>query len=292
MEKTTRKLRELLKKDDFLLAVGTWDALGAKLVEKAGFPLVYAGGHVMAASYGYPDVGMVTMTEVVERARTITSAVDLPVICDADTGYGDIINVRRTIREFERAGIAGCHIEDQTFPKKCGSFQGKGIIPKGEMVEKIKAALDARSDPDFFIIARTDAIDIEGLEASIERAKAYEEAGADAIMPQNARGLGLAEMKKFCRQFKKPTVMLITETDYWVRKHAVWGLKEGKEAGFKLGILPLALMYSAVKAMKEVLGEIKEKGTTQDILGKMVDFDELTALVGLPQIYEIEERYK
>lgn len=291
MESMTSRLRILLKGQELLLVPGAWDAVSAKLVEKAGFPLIYAGGHVMAASHGFPDVGLMTMTEVIERCRLIASSVQSPVICDADTGYGDIINVRRTIREFERAGVAGIHLEDQSFPKKCGSFKGIGLIGKRDMVNKIKAAVDARSDSNFLIIARTDAFDIEGLEASIERAKAYEEAGADAIMPHNSKGLGLPEMKVFTRAMKVPTIMLIAETDYWVRKHDVWGAKEAKEAGFKMAILPLSLLYAAAKTMQDVLREIKTRGTTHYILNQMIGFEELTGLLGLPEIYEIEKSY-
>jgi 2-methylisocitrate lyase-like PEP mutase family enzyme len=290
MGKTTATLRELLRKGEFLTAIGVWDALGAKLVEKAGFPIVYAGGHAMAASYGYPDVGLVTMTEVVNRAGSIASSVSVPTLCDADTGYGDIPNVQRTIREMERAGIAGCHIEDQTFPKRCGSYQGKTLITKEEMVRKIRAAADARTDSDFLIIARTDAGDIEGLESTIERAKAYQEAGADAVMPDNAKALGLAEMKRLIGEMRVPAVMLVLETDTWVRKHRVWGIREAQQCGFKMAIFPLSLLYGALHRMKQVLAEIKEKGTTHDLLGAMVDSDELGALVGLSQVREAEKR--
>ena len=292
MAKSTVRLRELLRRGDFLPAIGVWDALGARLVERAGFPVVYAGGHAMAASCGYPDVGLVTMTEVVDRAGSIASSVAVPTICDADTGYGDIPNVQRTIRELERAGIAACHIEDQTFPKRCGSYRGKSVITKKEMVRKIRAAADARSDPDFLIIARTDAVDIEGFESTLARAKAYERAGADAIMPDNGKGLGLAEMKRLTGELTVPAVMLILETDWWVRKHRVWGIQEGKQCGYKMGIFPLSLLYSSLHRMKEVLAEIKEKGTTQDLLGSMIDSEELGALAGLPRVREAEKRYK
>jgi len=289
----TVRLRRALEENEFLSCLGVWDAVSAKLVEKAGFPVIYAGGHVMAASIGYPDVGLVTMTEVVERARGIASAVNIPIICDADTGYGGIINVRRTIQEFERAGIAGCHIEDQFFPKKCGSFKGRKVIPKEEMINKIKAAVDARKDSNFFIIARTDSINIEGLDAAMERAKAYEQAGADAIIPQNAEGFGPSEMKIFNKKIKVPKITLITETDYWVRKHDPLSVQDGKKLGFKMAIFPLALMYSAAKAIKDVIQEIKEKGTTQRIINdKMINFDEFTTLMGLPEIYKVEDCYK
>ncbi len=292
MATKTARLRALLKKPGLLSAVGVWDAIGAKLVEQAGFPIVYAGGHAMAASYGYPDIGLVTMTEMVDRARTIAAAVDSPVICDADTGYGNILNARRAVREFERAGVAGIHIEDQSFPKRCGSYAGKSVISKEEMAAKIAAAADARTDPDFLIIARTDAIDIEGLDATIDRALAYQAAGADAVMPDNGKSFGLAQMKRFCRSLDAPAIMLVLETDWWVRGHRVWGAKEAKRCGYKMAIYPLSLLYSALRNMQEAIAVIKKTGTTQSLLGKMFDSSQLGNLLGLPKIHKIEERFK
>lgn len=292
MATKTARLRVLLKKPGLLSAVGVWDALGARLVEQAGFPIVYAGGHAMAASYGYPDIGLVTMTEMVSRAAQIAAAVDAPVICDADTGYGNILNARRTVREFERAGIAGIHIEDQTFPKRCGSYAGKSVISKEEMSAKIAAAVDARTDPNFLIIARTDAIDIEGLDATIERAQAYQAAGADAVMPDSGKTFGLAQMKRFCRSLDAPAIMLVLETDQWVRGHRVWGAKEARQCGYKMAIYPLSLLYGALGNMQRALGVITKTGTTQSLLGKMFDSGKLGQLIGLPKIHQIEERFK
>ena len=290
--KPTTRLRQLLGKPAFLTTAGVWDAAGAKLVEQAGFPIVYAGGHAISASYGYPDVGLVTMTEMVDRIRTITAAVKAPVICDADTGYGNILNARRAIREFERAGVAGCHIEDQTFPKRCGSYAGKSVISRKAMADKIKAAADARSDPDFVIIARTDAIDIEGLDATIERAQAYAAAGADMIMPDNGKTFGLPQMKRFVSQMSVPAIMLALETDTWVRGHRMWGVSEAKKCGYKMAIFPLSLLYGSLKNMKDVLGVIQRTGTADGMLTDMSTSAELGALLGLAQIHTLEARYQ
>jgi 2-methylisocitrate lyase-like PEP mutase family enzyme len=179
--KTTTKLRQLLKSDSLIVAPFILNAFHAKIAESVGLNAVYMTGSGTSAERGFPDVGLLTMTEMVSNAKYIAGAVDIPVICDADTGYGNPLNVQRTIREYEAAGVAGVHIEDQLFPKKCGFFAGKQVIPQVEAVQKIKAALDARVDPDFVIIARCDAYAVTGWEDTIERCNAYMEAGADLV---------------------------------------------------------------------------------------------------------------
>jgi len=190
-----KKLRELMDKKDIILAPGAYDALSARIVEAVGFDAVYMTGFGTAASLlGYPDVGLVTMNEMVDNARRIVEAVNIPVIADADTGYGNPINVIRTVQAYEDAGVAGIHIEDQVFPKKCGHITGKQVVPKDDMVEKIAAARDAKRNKDFLIIARTDAIAVEGIESAIERAKEYYKAGADMIFveaPENMEHIRL-----------------------------------------------------------------------------------------------------
>jgi 2-methylisocitrate lyase-like PEP mutase family enzyme len=180
-------LRELLGADEMVLAPGCYDALGARLVEEADFPALYMTGFGSSASrLGRPDVGLMTLPEMVDNARRIAQAVDIPVIADADTGYGNPINVIRTVREFEVAGAAAIHIEDQVMPKKCGHMKGKHVIPAAEMAAKVSAAVAARSSPDFLIIARTDARAVEGLPAALERARIYREAGADILFVEAA----------------------------------------------------------------------------------------------------------
>src|SRR5256714_11916196 len=189
--RTTTRLLELLAGPDLIVAPGAYDALSARLIAQAGFPAVYMTGFGTAASVlGQPDVGLLTMSEMVSRAAALAAVVgDRPLIADADTGYGNPINVRRTVREYERAGVAAIHIEDQVWPKKCGHMEGKQVIPVDEMVQKIRAAADARQDPDFVIIARTDANAVNGFEDALQRGKAYREAGADVLFIEAPRSL-------------------------------------------------------------------------------------------------------
>src|SRR5438270_5967929 len=189
--RTTTRLRELLAGPDLLVAPGAYDGLSARLIAQAGFSAVYMTGFGTAASVlGQPDVGLLTMSEMVSRAAALAAVVgDRPLIADADTGYGNPISVRRTVREFERAGVAGLHIEDQVWPKKCGHMEGKQVIPTDEMVQKIRAAVDARQDPDLVIIARTDAIAVNGLEDALMRGQAYRDAGADVLFIEAPRSI-------------------------------------------------------------------------------------------------------
>src|SRR5437667_1098898 len=203
----TRRLRKLLSSSEPIVAPGAYDALSARLIAQAGFQVVYMTGFGTAASVlGQPDVGLLTMSEMVSRAAALAAVVgDVPLIADADTGYGNPINVRRTVREYERVGVAAIHIEDQVWPKKCGHMEGKQVIPVDEMVQKIRAAVDARQDPDFAIIARTDANAVYGLEDALLRGQAYREAGADAIFIEAPRSI--AELQAIKQAF--PDVPLL-----------------------------------------------------------------------------------
>ena len=187
--RTTTRLRELLAGPDLVVAPGAYDALSARLIAQAGFSTVYMTGFGTSASVlGQPGVGLLTMSEMVSRASALAAVVgNLPLIADADTGYGNPLNVRRTVREYEHAGVAGIHIEDQIWPKKCGHMEGKQVIPQEEMVQKIRAAVDARQDPDFVLIARTDAAAVTGFEDALTRGKAYREAGADVVFIEAPR---------------------------------------------------------------------------------------------------------
>src|SRR5213080_5354161 len=199
--RATTCLRELLAGPDLLVAPGAYDALSARLIAQAGFSAVYMTGFGTAASVlGQPDVGLLTMSEMVSRAAALAAIVgDRPLIADADTGYGNPINVRRTVREYERAGVAAVHIEDQVWPKKCGHMEGKQVIPVDEMVQKVRAAVEARQDPDLVIIARTDANAVHGLEDAIHRGKAYHEAGADVIFIEAPRSM--TELRSIKQKF-------------------------------------------------------------------------------------------
>ena len=225
--RTTTRLRVLLAGPDVLVAPGAYDALSARLIAQAGFQAVYMTGFGTAASVlGQPDVGLLTMSEMVSRASALAAVTgDLPLIADADTGYGNPVNVRRTIREYEQAGVAGLHVEDQVWPKKCGHMEGKQVIPMEEMVQKVRAAVDARQDPDFVIIARTDANAVNGLEDALERGRAYREAGADVIFIEAPRSI--AELKAIKQGFPDVPLLLTGPKvarphRYPCRKFATW----------------------------------------------------------------------
>lgn len=291
MIKATKRFRELVKSGKPVVMPGAYDPVSAKLTEAAGFDAVYLTGQGLASQFGFTDAGLITLTEMVERAKVIVNFVDIPVICDADTGFGGIINVRRTVQEYERIGLVGLHIEDQTFPKKCGSMENRSVIPTENMVNLIKAAVDAKTDPDFFIIARTDVMESEGVEAAMERAKAYEAAGADCIMGMNAHGYELEDMKKFNSAFSIPSLGIITETQHWVRNQPIWSVEELTKVGFQIFFFPLALLYASAKQIKDTLEEIKKYGTTQNWLDHQLSFQEFTTLMGLPEVYELERKY-
>jgi 2,3-dimethylmalate lyase len=286
--RTTTRLRELLDSPDLLVAPGAYDALSARLIAQGGFRAVYMTGFGTAASVlGQPDVGLLTMSEMVSRASALTAIVgDLPLIADADTGYGNPINVRRTIREYEQAGVAGLHIEDQVWPKKCGHMEGKQVIPMEEMVQKIRAAVDARQDPDFVIIARTDANAVNGLEDALQRGHAYREAGADVIFIEAPRSI--AELKAIAQAF--PDVPLLFN---WAEsgKTPLLPLDEIRSLGFKLVLFPVSLLTAATYAMLDLLEILKRGETPAPFREQMVTFAQFTNLIGLPEIQELERRY-
>jgi carboxyvinyl-carboxyphosphonate phosphorylmutase len=286
--RTTTRLRELLAGPDLIVAPGAYDALSARLIAQAGFPAVYMTGYGTAASVlGQPDVGLLTMSEMVSRAAALAAVTgDIPLIADADTGYGNPINVRRTIREYERAGVAGVHIEDQIWPKKCGHMEGKQVIPAEEMVQKIRAAVDARQDPDFVIIARTDAGAVYGFEDALRRGQLYREAGADMLFIEAPRSL--AELQGITRTF--PDVPLLFN---WAEsgKTPALPLEEIRALGFKLVIFPVSLLFAATHTMLELLDLLKRGETSQPFVSRMVSFGQFTDLIGLPEIQDLERRY-
>jgi len=286
--RVTRRLRELLDGPELVVAPGAYDGLSARLIAQAGFSLVYMTGFGTAASVlGQPDVGLLTMSEMVGRAAALTAVIgDLPLIADADTGYGNPINVRRTIREYEHAGVAGLHIEDQVWPKKCGHMEGKQVIPMDEMVQKIRAAVDARQDPDFVIIARTDANAVNGLEDALLRGQAYREAGADAIFIEAPRSI--AELQAIKQTF--PDVPLLYN---WAEsgKTPLLSLDEIHTLGFKLVIFPVSMLFAATHAMLELLELLKRGETPSAFAEHMVTFSQFTQNIGLPEIQELERYY-
>ena len=286
--RVTTRLRELLAGPDLVVAPGAYDALSARLIARAGFPAVYMTGFGTAASVlGQPDVGLLTMSEMVSRAAALAAVVgDLPLIADADTGYGNPINVRRTIREYERAGVAAVHIEDQVWPKKCGHMEGKQVIPLNEMVQKIHAAVDARQDPDFVIIARTDANAVHGFEDALQRGQAYHEAGADVVFIEAPRSI--AELKAIAQTF--PNAPLLFN---WAEsgKTPLLTLNEIQTLGYKLVIFPVSMLFAATYAMLSLLDVLKQGQTPTPFAEHMVTFSQFTDQIGLPEIQALERRY-
>jgi 2-methylisocitrate lyase-like PEP mutase family enzyme len=281
------RLRALLDSGETIVAPGAFDPLAARLVEEAGFPAVYMTGFgTSAALLGRPDVGLLTMTEMAGNAGRIAACVDIPVIADADTGYGNPLNVIRTVGAYEAAGVAGIHIEDQVAPKKCGHMEGKLVIPPQEMAAKIRAAAEARSQPEFVIIARTDARAVEGLERSLERARLYREAGADVLFIEALTSD--AEAAEAARAF--PGVPLLFN---WAEggKTPPISLERLRELGYRIVIFPISTLLAATAAIRQVLQEIARAGTPAAVLGGLPTFSEFTDFIGLPEIRAAEQRY-
>ncbi len=281
------RLRALLDSGRTIVAPGAFDPLAARLIEEAGFPAVYMTGFGTAAALiGRPDVGLLTMTEMTDNAARIAACVDIPVIADADTGYGNPLNVIRTVGAFEAAGVAGIHLEDQVAPKKCGHLEGKLVIPAAEMAAKIRAAVDARAQPDFVIIARTDARAVEGLEQALERARLYREAGADALFIEAV--VTEQEARQVARAF--PDVPLLFN---WAEggKTPPISLDCLTELGYRIVIFPISTLLAATAAMRRVLREIAEAGTPAAALPELPTFGEFVDFIGLPQVLQIEQRY-
>jgi 2-methylisocitrate lyase-like PEP mutase family enzyme len=281
------RLRALLESGQLIVAPGAFDPLAARLVEEAGFPAVYMTGFgTSAALLGRPDVGLLTMTEMAGNAARIAACVDIPVIADADTGYGNPINVIRTVGAFEAAGVAGIHIEDQVAPKKCGHMDGKLVIPAHEMAAKVRAAAEARTSPDFVIIARTDARAVEGFEAALARARLYLEAGADVLFIEALTSAD--EAARAARAF--PGVPLLFN---WAEggKTPPVSLARLRELGYRIVIFPISTLLAATAAMRGILQEIARSGTPAAALGGLPGFGEFVDFIGLPEVRLAEQRY-
>ncbi len=280
-------LRDLLARDELILAPGCYDALGARLVEEAGFDAAYMTGFGSAASrLGRPDVGLLSLPEMVDNAHRIAQAVDIPVIADADTGYGNPVNVIRTVQEYEAAGAAAIHIEDQVMPKKCGHMEGKQVIDAGEMAAKVRAAVAARSSDEFHIIARTDARAVEGLEAALDRARLYRDAGADALFVEAAQSE--QEIEAVAHAF--PDVPLLFN---WAEggKTPPVSRKFLRELGFRIVIFPIGTLLAATAAMRSLLAQIKAEGTPAGALPSLPAFGEFLDFIGMPEIQELDRRF-
>ncbi len=280
-------LKRLVEKGDILVAPGIYDCYCARIAERMGFPAVSITGNAVSASLlGRPDVGLLTLTEMVDNARRIANSVDIPAIADADTGYGSAVNVIRTVREFEAAGVAAIHIEDQMTPKRCGHMAGpRQVIPVDEMLGKLEAALWARKDPDFVIIARTDAQKAEGLEGAIRRAKAYAELGADMITVHVIGGR--EELKRVGDAIDKPLTVNMDEAG----GASMLDLEELQAMGYRLASYAGTVRYTVAWAVQNALAELKTTGTTRGIRDHMVSFAEYNAILDLEQIKELDDRF-
>ncbi len=283
-----RCLRQLLAGPEVVQAPGAYDALSARIVEAAGFPCVYMTGFGSSAGLlGQPDVGLLSVAEMVENARRIAAAVSVPVIADADTGYGNPLNVMRTVQLYEAAGVAGIHIEDQVAPKKCGHMEGKQIVPAEEMVQKLRAAVRARRDPAFVLIARTDARAVLGLEEAIRRGRLYAEAGADVLFIEAPESE--AECRAVGEAFRGGPPLLFNWADSG--KTPPLALPQIRAFGYRLVIYPISTLLAATRAMQKVVDTIQRGGTPLGYAGEMPTFAEFNAFIGLPRVRELEREF-
>ncbi|MDO5605990.1 MAG: oxaloacetate decarboxylase [Paracoccus sp. (in: a-proteobacteria)] len=281
-----KRLRQLLKGDRAIMAPGVVDAMYARLVAEAGFPAMYmSGAGTSATRLGYPDVGLLTMTEMVDNATRIADASDVPLIADADNGFGGPLNVRRAIQLYERGGIAAVHLEDQVLPKRCGHLAGKQLIPAGDMVAKIKAAVDARVDPDFIVIARTDALALDGRNAAFDRAAMYREAGADVIFIESP---GPDDLPHIAPRFPGVPLLYNMATS---GKTPFLARAEVEALGFKLIIYPNWLLLSACEAARRTLEVLKTEESIASVAPRVMSFRQFFDTVRMPEVKELEARY-
>jgi methylisocitrate lyase len=279
-----RRLRDAWSAGPVLLP-GAFSPLVARMAERLGFPAVYLSGAALSASAGLPDVGLVTLTEFVEAARAITQATTLPLVCDADTGFGEALNVERTVKLFESAGVAGIHLEDQQLPKRCGHLSGKALVMPEEMAAKLRAAVAARRDPDFVLIARTDARGVNGFADAVRRARLYREAGADAIFPEALETPD--EFAAFAREVPGPLLANMTEFG----KSELLDAATLAKLGYRLILFPVTTLRVALKAVEAVLTEIRDTGTQRGSLDKMLTRAQLYDLLGYTGYEERDRQY-
>lgn len=279
------RFRRLLDERDVLLTLGAFDGLSARLVERAGGDVVYMSGSAVSTSvHGKPDVGLTTMTEMVDRARGFVEAVDVPVFCDADTGYGNALNVRRTVEAFERAGVAAVHVEDQEFPKRCGHFEGKRVVPRAAAVQRVRAAVDASDD--LAVVARTDARAVEGLDEAIERGRAFAEAGADALFVEAPRsrdelervGAELADERLLANVVEGGRTPLLSADEL-------------ADMGYDIALFPTTGQRAVIRTLQAIYDEILTEGTQAGILDRVADWEERNAVTGLDEFVALEREY-
>jgi len=280
-----RRLRDRLVSGDMLVAPGVFDGLSAKIVGQAGFEALYASGGAIARESGVPDLGLLTMSEVLARLAEIVRTSPVPVIADADTGYGNALNVRRAVQEFERTGVAALHLEDQLTPKRCGHYAGQEIVPAGEMVLKLRAALEARADPDVVIIARTDARSAAGFEEAVRRANLYADAGADVVFVEAPQSV--EELAELPRRVRAPLLVNMFQGG----KTPFVPAAALSRMGYRIMIVPSDVQRAAMFAMREAARALRLDGSTERLQERMVTFREREELVGLAAWEALEERY-
>lgn len=286
MTKSTTRLRQLLAGPDLIMAPGVSDAISARLVAQKGFEAIYmTGAGTCATRLGQPDTGVITLTEMAENALNIAAASGLPLISDADDGFGGVMNVMRTVRRFEQAGVAAVHIEDQQLPKRCGHFSGKAIVPVEEMIGKILAAREARKDPDFVIIARTDSLLVEGIDSALARAKAYADAGADVIFVESP--LDMEQIARIPQAFPCPALFNMASSGKTPFLHK----DEIQRLGYKIAIYPIFTLLAAVKAVSGVLDTLKAEGTAKNIVTDVMSFREFFTVLGLEEVQKLESQF-
>jgi len=290
MGNKSRMFRRMLEDSErVILMPGVYDALTARLAELAGFDAVFHTGFGTAAvRLAMPDIGLVSFGEMVEQVRLIANAVNIPVLADADTGYGNAINVYRTVKEYIRAGAAGLIIEDQVWPKRCGHLPGKQVVPLSEMVERIKGALRARNeeDPDFVIGARTDALAVYGIDEAIKRARKFAELDVDFVFVEAPTDRG--QIERIAREVKAPLLLNLVEGG----KTPLITLEEAKQLGFKIILYPVSALLATTKAVLEVFRHLRERGTTADILDRLMSFKEFESVVGLDKFLKLADELK
>ena len=297
--KKNARLRELISQPGIVVAPGCHDGLTARLIQQNGFQVAYMGGNGTMASYlGIPDIGLGTATEMVTRARYLADILDIPLVCDADTGYGDVSSVVRTVRAYEAAGVSGIHLEDQVMPKKCGAMEGVQVVPVEEICAKIRAALEARKDPNFMIIARTDCFNTLGIDASIERCKRFWDAGADMLMPENfVTREDVARVARELVNYKSPyrddtPVVLYDVCEF--TEGQIFSNQELEEMGYKFVIHPLASILHEARTMNNLYKEYKEKGSTMDLFkqGLFENRQVYQDILGYSEAMALREKYK
>ncbi len=285
MARDTR-IHRLLAEHGTIIMPGIYDALGARIATQAGFEVLFISGYSLSASQlGLPDFGYLTQTELIQSVQRICRTTERPIIVDADTGYGNPLNVLRTVEELIRAGAAGMFLEDQLWPKRCGHMRGKRVIPMKEHELKIRAAVDARGDSDFFIVARTDARQVSGLEEAIRRSRAYKEAGADALFIEAPTSVD--ELRTMAAELEPPLVANMLEGGVT----PLLNREELGEIGLQLIVCPLTALYASAKATTDILGHLRSAGTTRDRIENLLEFEKFNRIIDLDAHYFLENRY-